>query len=225
MSVVLVIVGLLAGGIIIGQGMIHQSELRKTLLEINQFRTSINAFRTQYDAIPGDFKDAETFWGDVNTAGGTENGDGDKLIEFVNEDGTYEGYRAWQHLAKALLVPGIFSGNTTTGAAIPGVDVPKAEMTGGYAIESDAMGLTDRLVIILGKPVPSSTTILMDGNLRPEDAHDLDLKADDGNPAEGSIRGREGENSATGSCVDITFTPPKYDLTKTLKDCFLGFQL
>ena len=225
MSILLVIIGLLVGGIVIGQGMIHQSEIRKTITEINQFRTSINAFVTQYDSLPGDFKEAEQFWGIPTAIDGTENGDGNKLVEFVNKDGVHEGYRAWQHLAKALLVPGPFAGTGSIGAAIPGVDIPKSELTGGYALESDALGMAGQLVILIGNPLSSTDTMLMDGTIRPEDAYDIDLKVDDGIPGEGVVRGADGYNAGSSACIDTGVIPAKYDLTKTRKDCFLGFQL
>lgn len=225
MSIMLVIIGLLVGGLVIGQAMIHQSEIRKTITEVGQFRTSVNAFFTQYNGLPGDFKEAEQFWGTSSAVNGTQNGDGDKLIEFVNDDTVYEGYRAWQHLARAQLVPGPFSGSVSVGVPIPGLDLPKAELTGGYALESDALGMSGRLVVLLGNPLGSTDTMLMDGNMRPEDAHDIDLKVDDGTPDEGVVRGADGSSAGNGACINTGTSPAKYDLTKTRKDCFIGFQL
>lgn len=221
MSVMLVIIGLLVGGILIGQGMIHQSEIRKTLTEVNQFRTSINAFVTQYNGLPGDFKEAEAFWGSASAVNGTQSGDGDKRVEFLNANNVYEGYRAWQHLSRAQLVPGPYSGTVTTGVALPGLDLPRSELTGGYGLESDALGMEGQLVVLLGTPLASSTTLLMEGSLRPEDAYDIDLKVDDGIPEKGVLRGREGENNAVTDCVSAG----KYNLAFTQKACFVGFQL
>lgn len=224
MSILLIIIGILAAGIVIGQGIIHQSEMRKTVSEVGQFRTSINAFVTQYDALPGDFSDAESFWGDSNTPGGTQNGNGDKIVQFVVNSDVYEGYRAWQHLGKALLVPGIFPGTATVGTPVLGIDLPRAEIRGGYAIESDALGMIGQLVVLLGDPLASTETMRMAGDIRPEDGLDIDLKVDDGIPTKGVVRGADGVTSASGDCIDTGVNPPEYDLTKSAKECILGFQ-
>jgi prepilin-type N-terminal cleavage/methylation domain-containing protein len=54
MSLVLVIIGLIIGGILVGQDMIKASEVRATLAQIEKYDTATNTFRTKYSALPGD---------------------------------------------------------------------------------------------------------------------------------------------------------------------------
>ena len=58
---VLVIVGLLVGGIFVGNDLIKQFQLRSVIREMDQFQTAILAFRLKYNGIPGDIRNATDF--------------------------------------------------------------------------------------------------------------------------------------------------------------------
>lgn len=120
LSIVLVILGLLTGGILGGQTLIHAAELRAVGDEHQKWHTAVYTFRGKYLAYPGDIKNATRFWGAVNLGGGdncsdpindqgtgtqTCNGDGDGRILQHNEL-----HRFWQHLANAGLIAGEFTG-------------------------------------------------------------------------------------------------------------------
>lgn len=120
LSIVLVILGLLTGGILGGRALIHAAELRSVTSEMQQFQTAINAFHDKYGNLPGDFNEAETLWGGpvadclMTDSGDTTtcNGDGDGRIDYDNGavpygDTPYEGLRAWQHLVNSGMLPGI----------------------------------------------------------------------------------------------------------------------
>lgn len=111
LSIVLVILGLLVGGILAGQSLIHAAELRKMSAFITNTRTAHNAFKDRYFALPGDFDNATGVWGRSNasdwhstcsaqpgtpSATGTCNGDGNG---WVTES---QGY--WEHLKLAGLI-------------------------------------------------------------------------------------------------------------------------
>ena len=63
LSIVLVILGLLTGGILAGQNLIRASELRSVSTQINQLNTAFMTFRDTYFALPGDMRNAQDFWG------------------------------------------------------------------------------------------------------------------------------------------------------------------
>ena len=63
LSIVLVILGLLVGGILTGQSLIRAAELRSVTTEFSQYQTAVMTFRDKYFAIPGDMKNARDFWG------------------------------------------------------------------------------------------------------------------------------------------------------------------
>src|SRR5262249_34097963 len=67
LSIVLVIIGLIVGGILVGRDMIRQAGLRSVLTDIEQFKTAITAFEVKYDCLPGDCPNATTFFGAVDS--------------------------------------------------------------------------------------------------------------------------------------------------------------
>ena len=69
LSIVLVILGLLTGGILAGQSLIRASELRAATAEYQRYATSIQSFRDKYMALPGDMTNATRFWGSVYASG------------------------------------------------------------------------------------------------------------------------------------------------------------
>src|SRR5690349_20889612 len=63
LSIVLVILGLLTGGILAGQSLIRAAELRSVVTEYQRFITASHTFRDKFGGIPGDFRSATRFWG------------------------------------------------------------------------------------------------------------------------------------------------------------------
>lgn len=142
LSIVLVILGLLTGGILAGQSLIRAAELRAVSTEYSRYNAAINSFRDKYFALPGDMPTAVKFWTaqaggtadgtdaacaalDVNTPSTTQatcNGNGDGRVSSYGNTAFapimgYEVYRFWQHLANAGLIEGSYTGvlNTTFG--------------------------------------------------------------------------------------------------------------
>lgn len=63
LSIVLVIIGLLVGGVLAGQTLIAAAQVRKEISKLNSISTAINTFRVKYDALPGDMANATTYFG------------------------------------------------------------------------------------------------------------------------------------------------------------------
>lgn len=53
LSIVLVILGLLTGGILAGQSLIRAAELRAVSTEYSRYITATQSFRDKYFAVPG----------------------------------------------------------------------------------------------------------------------------------------------------------------------------
>src|SRR5690606_1501704 len=70
LSIVLVILGLLTGGILGGQSLIKAAELRSVATERQQWQIAINSFKGKYRALPGDMPNATAFWGVAANGGG-----------------------------------------------------------------------------------------------------------------------------------------------------------
>ena len=56
LSIVLVIIGLLIGGILVAQSMISTSKLTATVAQLQQFDAGMENFKTKYGGLPGDAK-------------------------------------------------------------------------------------------------------------------------------------------------------------------------
>lgn len=226
LSIVLVILGLLTGGILAGQSLIRASQLRSVITDLDQYRTATQAFRDKYLAIAGDMTNATSFWG---LAGGTTgdatdtacqntastdartcNGNGDGML-----DG-YESYRHFQHLANAGMMPGKYVGRgysagppqkgCTIGWNCPIMRVPNMTWRSDYSA-----GITSANVNRLPYPPGhyfhlGNPSVAGGGNndvpfgavLSTEESWNLDMKTDDGKPHLGAFQS-DAKKGATAS--------------------------
>jgi prepilin-type N-terminal cleavage/methylation domain-containing protein len=153
LSIVLVIIGLIVGGVLVGQDLIKAAQARKIISEKDAIDAAVYTFKGKYDALPGDMPNATTYWGSAGNAcnqyyngagfvsgGPTCNGNGDGNIDWAKlTAGTYTGESAsqevmwfWHHLYNAKLINlayptrlGAQVDTSTIGdAAIPGQTIP-----------------------------------------------------------------------------------------------------
>jgi len=81
LSVVLVIIGLIVGGVLVGQDLIKAATVRSQITQLQQVETAIYTFRNKYGALPGDMPNATQMFGTTDANGYTvANGNGDGLI-------------------------------------------------------------------------------------------------------------------------------------------------
>ena len=137
LSIVLVILGLLVGGVLSGQSLIRAAELRSVSNDLSRYAAAAQTFRDKYFAIPGDMPNATSFWGSAGganndaacqaaqtTAAATCNGDGNG--DLLNNNGESEPYLFWKHLANAGLIEGSYSG---INAQTLGITVPPSKVS------------------------------------------------------------------------------------------------
>lgn len=123
LSIVLVILGLLTGGILAGQSLIRAAELRSVPADAQRYTTAMYTFRDKYMALPGDFREATRFWGyqtgtdctnntgAANNINGACDGNGDGILSTASlANASAEVFQFWRHLALAGLVEGTFTG-------------------------------------------------------------------------------------------------------------------
>ncbi len=229
LSIVLVILGLLVGGILAGQSLIRASELRSVSTDFNKYQTAIHAFRDKYFGLPGDLRNAFSFWGTLagctnawvkDSAAGC-NGNGDSQIAI---SGYGEEFRAWQHLALAGLIEGSYTGLHTGAEGVIGTNVPASKIGGGFSIgywnPNNYIGwpaTTSRNYLHIGRFFTSELPI--SAILRPEEAWNLDTKLDDGKPATGRIIGGNGFGSV--GCLTGAGTTSEYAISVTTLICGL----
>lgn len=121
LSIVLVIISLLVGGVLVGQDLIKAAERRAFAKDMVEIATAANTFKLKYNCYAGDCPNATNFFGKNTTlcnshAGtaaspGTCNGNGDKLpySSGGNSDGSY----FWHHLVLANLINYPYIENTS----------------------------------------------------------------------------------------------------------------
>lgn len=245
LSIVLVILGLLTGGILAGESLIHASELRSVASEYNKWASATHVFRDKYFAIPGDIANATSFWGASHavpatcrstpgTGTQTCNGDGDGTVETYITSQYAEIFMFWQHLANAGIIEGRYSGITggggTNNAAI--TNVPASKLTSTYWLAYNFLSTYsgsgtlfdgpyyENLLQLGGLTATSSNTNPM---LVPEDAWNLDTKLDDGRPAHGLVRDRTWDMCTT--AVNSADLSASYALAVRAPSCILIFRL
>lgn len=213
LSIVLVILGLLVGGVLAGQSLIRAAELRSVSTEYSRWVTATQTFRDKYFALPGDMPNATAFWGAANpspaTCRSTQsigqptcNGDGNGALNFSSVVQEY--YRFWQHLANANLIEGQYYGSNTSAAGIltpdtniaPSSKWPRNIWTAfnynGSPPRNDLFNIEYGNMLALSIPVSIPADNVIGGiggvqNMNAADAWNVDLKIDDGMPARGSV--------------------------------------
>lgn len=243
LSIVLVIIGLIVGGILAGKSLMKSQSLRNALEDAKTYAIAIQLFKEKYGALPGDMPNAERIWGNAEGGAATDdclnpetsastgqatcNGNGNGLIEELAS----ENFRAWQQLAAGdfISIANLTGVHGAGGAshATPGVNVPRAGIDkSGFSLGSfgvlDSTDLTrfegdyDN-EMIFGKATTSGRT---DGAvLTPAEAYEMDKKVDDAMPGLGYIRAPEGSGCATSTDPQAA----AYDLASSQLVCYLHF--
>lgn len=240
LSIVLVILGLLTGGILAGQSLIRASELRSITTEYNQYVSATQTFRNKYMALPGDMRNAIDFWQAAHntpatcatTVGvGTQTCNGDGNGQISNPTGSNERFRFWQHLANAGLISGTYSG--VAGSAGPidhnGINTPSSRLNRavwGASFASIAEDAATRFVVADANYMHLGAT--SNGNTRPrgaiikpEEAWGIDTKIDDGRPGYGSVLAVQ--ITTCTNAANNTDRGAQYLLTSSATACALDF--
>jgi len=124
LSVVLVIIGLIVGGILVGQNLIDAAGVRATITQFERFNTAANTFSEKYGYLPGDIKDPDASNFGFQARGPfTGEGDGNGVLQGIignyahQQDGfsqSGENMMFWVDLSTAHLIDGGFSTATPT---------------------------------------------------------------------------------------------------------------
>lgn len=148
LSIVIVIIGFIVGGVFVGRDLIRAAELHSIVTQYDQFSQAALAFRLKYNCLPGDCPNADKLGlGDDCVAAGQpdntcSNGNGDGKIGYCNALSSvpcsvynpgslfYEFYDFWHHLATAGMIPGNFIGNLSAAAGVlkPGIASPGVKL-------------------------------------------------------------------------------------------------
>ena len=245
LSIVLVILGLLTGGILAGQSLIRAAELRAVSTDVARYKASLHTFRDKYLAIPGDMPNATRFWtrqvnathcptnsaAAVSTPGACD-GNGDGMLQFAgapSESG--ENYQSWRHLALAGLIEGSYTGtagaaslgDTLAGTNAPAMRVSNVACYLQYWDNTAGGGASPWYAVNYRNALTCGTKATWHDQafLRPEEAWNIDTKMDDGMPGRGRVMSSVVANCTT-STNGIDFAG-QYALTSTAQLCALRF--
>lgn len=225
-AIVLVIIGLVAGGILLGRELIETAALRAQITQVEALDSAANTFRTKYNYIPGDLPAGQAAaLGFVSRSGAYAQGDANGFVNGTM-DQSYgwptvggETLFFWDDLSSAGLsgfdIVGLLPvlGGLTVSAAEVALFIPPARIGRGFVmvygqgekLDSNlASGLPENNYQLVEFLTPSSgivdgMALLVGGPLTPIQALAIDQKLDDALPASGAISAM-----ATGSTAPVT---------------------
>jgi prepilin-type N-terminal cleavage/methylation domain-containing protein len=222
LSIVLVIIGLIVGGVLVGQDMIKAAQVRATVGQVEKYNAAANTFLTKYNGLPGDIAGAANFGLAATGAGtGVGLGNGNKLIEAscngtVGNQAGGETLLFWTHLSQANLIAEKVTNAIDLTYACPAATaidasvLPLAKLGGSnYFGVTSAAGFNYFLIGVSGTTVVTTGAYSAAKKLTPLDAFSIDSKFDDGLAASGIVRAVvPGADPATVDAGVATAAPP-----------------
>ena len=210
LAIVLVIIGLIIGGVLVGQDMIRGAEIRSTAGQLEKYHATVHTFRDKYRNVPGDIDATSAArFGFASRAGTPGHGDGNGQIEGCATFSSTAGCETvlfWRDLSTANLLTDTLTIATdaqVTAATAPVVRqyLPEAKIGRANLISAYAFrGLNYYQIgavssIAAGVPVTAVS-------LTPQEAFNIDGKTDDGLPMTGTIRAADGNGGAYNVTTD-----------------------
>jgi prepilin-type N-terminal cleavage/methylation domain-containing protein len=197
LSIVLVIIGLIVGGVLTGQDLIKAAQVRAEISQITNYNTATNTFREKYNGLPGDLLNGANYFSGCCGAqlSSTGYGNGNALIENAGTAGaTYEGEVAlfFYELNAGGLIPdptNTVNNYNVTATTLPTGVVPMAKIPGGATLSiMSASGINywvlSSLSGTLASPVWGTAGSM---GLTVLQASQIDGKIDDGAPGTGNV--------------------------------------
>jgi prepilin-type N-terminal cleavage/methylation domain-containing protein len=240
LSIVLLIIGVITGGILYGKSLLATSRLQTVITDVDAYTSAVNSFKQQYLALPGDMSTAETQWGSATSCPpgsgttGTCNGNGDGKIGGVTSQ-EYETFRFWQQLYNAKLMPQSLSGMAGSGGVYDsktGINVPASEVKGGgfsviwwgTVAAGDANIFAGYYGNIFQFGANSTGNLTQAPIITPEQAASIDAKIDDGFPATGKVRAYMLDSTINPGCTTTdVVTNAVYSVSNSQILCSLIF--
>jgi prepilin-type N-terminal cleavage/methylation domain-containing protein len=177
LAVVLVLIGLLVGVMLLGNGILTQSRIKFVANEFEQLKVAVITYQDRYAALPGDDARAMTRWvgrsrdgtGDGRISGSYQDPPpaGNPVVTLVVDATTGESLNFWWQLRLSELI-----------VAPPPVITPVAQPLNAYS------GVVGVEWAVLGFPRLAVCT----ANLPGEIAIGVESQLDDGNPRRGLVR-------------------------------------
>ena len=190
LSIVLVVIGLVVGGVMVGKDLIKAAQRKAQLAQFEMFQVAISTFKIKYNQLAGDANNASDFFT------GVTNGNGNGILQIADGTsdctlGTYGGEmeQFFIHLSKANLVDHNYTGGSSLGVGYPSLVIkPGIGMVASSNQGRQQLRLCLRIVkqnLMPSLDAADGVTAADSNALTGEEAMFLDMKADDGKPASG----------------------------------------
>jgi len=147
-SIVLVIVGFLLAAVLQGRQMIESARYKSLKADLADYQDAFETFRQRYNALPGDYADADSRLG----LSGSSTGDGNGVIDSGSNLGCdtadEEDCLSWRHLRAARLIrgdEGLTGADASPEHAFQGV-------VSGFFTGTDANGEFGHKLLVLDVP-------------------------------------------------------------------------
>lgn len=202
LSIVLVLIGLIVGGILSGNELIKNAKVRKTVSLIDNVKTATTAFINKFACMPGDCEATDDL--------GLSSADDPVLVGNMKVNGQViengppnftgeEGYLFWVHLSQAGLIAETFSYSGTASVFNDNISlhspaVPMNIAASLWATIPDTLGGvlpdTDNYLWIANLQFAPAAAVAFGafGALDPLENYSIDFKIDDGYPSTGSVK-------------------------------------
>lgn len=172
LSIVLVIMGVLAGGVLKGKAILDNAKIQGIATDFQRYKLMISEYKESYHALPGDDPNATNHFSD------TQNGNGDGIIS-DNDVNLF-----WTHLFKAGIINTNCAPSSKIGGYFNPVHSPNSELLGHWMILGS--GPASKLGLLTPKQAKFLKSKVEDDILSPTD---------------GDLRFKEGEGQSAGQCV------------------------
>ncbi|MDA0781958.1 MAG: prepilin-type N-terminal cleavage/methylation domain-containing protein [Rickettsiales bacterium] len=233
LSIVIVIIGLIVAGVVGGQALVEQAKLRQQIADLKKYEIAVNTFKLEYNSIPGDFINANSYWG---VAGGDGNG---RMSNYVADmsDPNLEGIKFFYHLSLAGLLTESYNGTWELGVGYPSLKIaPSKGLLAGGGIEGCCASAHQLSVASatklrkLGLYMEVSNPDLVGGGfndqvgvLTPRVASNIDTKIDDGVARTGKFESYRVLPNGAPLLDCLTGDEGDYDLTGNTAGCMSGY--
>ena len=167
LSIVLVIIGLLLGGVLKGQELITSARIKNVISDFSGTTVGFYGYQDRYKSIPGDDSGADARWGTTSS-----NGNGNGVLAGNFDASSGESYTFWMHMRRAGFV-----GGSDGGGPINAYSGKLGVQEGGDAFRSTAdAGTGLKGAVICESHIPDKAAFAIDNQI------------DDGKPNSGVLR-------------------------------------
>lgn len=221
LSMVLVIIGLLIGGVLLGVNLLNSATIRGTISGLEDLKTATTTFESMYQGLPGDVTNADQIWPACDATPANCNGDGDGRIDVA------ERFRALQQLSDAGMTSQRFTGTGTNPVNIA-TEVIRGKFDGSGMMLGNTADVASacweatcvvRNVVFLGGSAQFTTAPV----ILASDAQVIDEKIDDGLPGTGKVQASDKANT---NCATSNTPPSAYAITITnTRGCAINFSI